>query len=518
MPVRAVLPSLLASIALATMLGVGLPAAAQERNDAPAGGVLSLLPKNAVTAHSLSLPDGRVLDYHAEAGTAPLIGGDGAVQAQIFFTAYTLDGASTQTDGGRPITFVFNGGPGAAAAYLHLGALGPRVIDTAADGTFLPPPQRLRDNPDTWLAFTDLVFVDPVGTGYSRAAPGTDEKDFWAVDRDIASLGAFVRLYLQHRGRTGAAVWLAGESYGGFRVARMAKTLQEDVGIPVSGAIMISPALEFAFVNPDEFDITQWALALPAMASVNFERQGLRGDALAAKRAEVERWASGDYLAALAGGLETSRAVSDTVARYTGLPLDLVRRNAGRISFSTFARSLLRDEGRTLSRYDGTIATADTAPQAAFANAPDPVLDRSVPMLTSAFVGYVRDALGYRTDVSYRLLNRDTSNRWEFGGGGRHGYAGSLDDLQEARSLNPDMRVLIAHGYGDLVTPYTVSRFLVDQLPTLSGAQPIRLSTYAGGHMMYLRPDSRQALAADAAALYAAAAETPQPPLTRPTD
>ncbi|RUT88310.1 peptidase S10, partial [Mesorhizobium sp. M7A.T.Ca.US.000.02.2.1] len=191
---------------------------------APAGGVLSLLPPPQTTNHSITLA-GRKLDYQAKAATLSLLSGNGDVTAEIFYVAYTLEPpASVAKDPQRPITFVFNGGPGAASAYLHLGALGPRIIATGADGELLPSPQRLIDNPDSWLDMTDLVFVDPVGTGYSREAPGQDTRDFWGVNQDASSIGAFIRLYLAQNGRTGSPLFLAGESYGGFRAALLART------------------------------------------------------------------------------------------------------------------------------------------------------------------------------------------------------------------------------------------------------------------------------------------------------
>ena len=222
------------------------------------------------------------------------------------------------------------------------------------------------------------------------------------------------------------------------------------------------------------------------------------------KLAGVEHYALNGYLLALASGLEAGgRLASQKVADATGLPLDFVRQHHARIPVSAFAREYDKSKGRELSLYDGTISTADIAPGSPRDQTPDPVLDRSVPVVTSAFVHYVRQELDYRTDVSYRLLNREIGHKWDYGGGtGSQGYAGVLDDLQEARSLNPELKVLIVNGYTDLVTPFMTSRYLVGQLPTLPGAEPIRIETYEGGHMMYLRPGSRHRLKEDAAGLY----------------
>jgi carboxypeptidase C (cathepsin A) len=473
---------------------------------APGGGVLSLLPPPQATSHSITIA-GRKLDYQAKAGTLSLLSGKGEVTAEIFYVAYTLPApANAAKEPQRPITFVFNGGPGAASAYLHLGALGPRIIATGADGEFLPSPQKLIDNPDSWLDMTDLVFVDPVGTGYSREAPGQDTHDFWGVDQDASSMGAFIRLYLAQNGRSGSPLFLAGESYGGFRAALLARTLQEDIGISPNGIMLISPALEFMLVQPDEFEPLHWALELPSLAAVRLRSEGITGHSLQERLAEVERYALGDYLTALASGLEQGgRLASQRVAEITGLPLELVQRNFARIPTGLFAREFARANGKVLSPYDGMIATADIAPESARIAGPDPVLDRSVPALTSAFVAYARDELNFRTDVSYRLLNGDISHSWDYGtSASRQGYVGVMDDLQRARALNPALGVVIVNGYTDLVTPYLASRYLVNQIPSLANAKPIRLDVVEGGHMMYFRPDGRRALKEAASELYQA--------------
>lgn len=465
----------------------------------PESGLLTLLPAPVDSEHSIALPGG-TLSYKAEAGTLDLLGGDGEVTASIFYVAYDAKPANAEQP--RPITFVFNGGPGAASAYLHLGGLGPRVLTTTDTGEFLEPPQHLMDNPDTWLDMTDLVFVDPVGTGYSRAAKGEKPERFWSVQNDATSMGAFIRLYLQKTGRTDDRVFLVGESYGGFRAALLAKTLQEDVGISPSGVVLISPALEFSLIHPDEFAPLHFALTLPSMAAVDLERQGIVGAEMKKRLTEVEDYARTDYLVALASGLEAGgKAASSAVSRYTGLPIELVERHFARIPVNVFAKEFARKSGRILSLYDGTVDTADLAPQSSRPLTPDPVLDRSVPVVTSAFVDYVRNELNYRTPVSYRLLNRETSRKWDYDISGQ-GYAGVLDDLQEARALNPHLEVLIAQGYTDLVTPYAAALYLIGQLPTLPQTSPIHMRVYEGGHMMYLRPDSRRALKQDAAELY----------------
>jgi carboxypeptidase C (cathepsin A) len=496
-------------IFVVALIGVGAvtPASlAQAPKEAiPRIGIQSLLPPPQTTEHQIQI-GARAVKYEARAGTVSLLAGDASVTANVFYVSYATDRENAaEASRQRPITFVFNGGPGAASAYLHLGALGPRIIRTAADGSFLSPPQTLVDNPDTWLEFTDLVFVDPVGTGYSREAPGQQARSFWGVDQDAASMGAFIRLYLADAKRTESPLCLAGESYGGFRAALLARTLQQDIGITPSGIILISPALEFLLVRPDQFDPLHFAVELPSMAAVRLQRRGVSGPGFQERLSEVEEFALTEYLIALVRGPENgTRYLVDQVTELTGLPREVVEQNSGRISTQLFAREFARSRGRVLSLYDGMIESGDIAPDSDRIEGADPVLDRSIPVLTSAFTSYVRNELGYHTNMSYRLLNPEISRSWDYGTSGtRQGYAGVMDDLQQARSLNPSMSVLIANGYTDLVTPYMISRYLVSQLPAIVDARPIRLEVFEGGHMMYLREDSRQALKAAAQAQFA---------------
>lgn len=500
--------------ALLALLVCPLSAFAQEADQAPKAAAASEpakpdeapaplaehLPPTSITHHGISL-DGVDLSYTAKAGMLPLRDAHDKVLANIFYVAYTREPADPK----RPITFVFNGGPGAASAYLHLGAIGPKSVEVSAKGELLGPPPRLVANDASWLDFTDLVFVDPVGTGYSRASQGKDEGDFWGVEHDTDSLADFIRLYLIDAARMTSPVFLAGESYGGFRAATITRALQKTGGISPSGLVLISPALEFALLNGEDYDPLPWALALPSFAAVNLESKGVSGrEALSGALQEAERYALSDYLVALASGAANGSAqASDTVARLTGLPADIVRRNFARIPPSTFIKEFDRAHGQVLSRYDGSVSGPDPNPASAWPHGPDPVLDSTVPLWTSAFVQYAQDELGYKTDATYRLLNRDIRSKWDFGTSPtRQGYAGVLDDLQDARATNRALEVLIAAGYTDLITPYLAPTYLVGQLSPLEGASPITIEDYAGGHMLYLRPDTRRALKKDVEAMY----------------
>ncbi len=466
------------------------------------------LPPVSITQHSMRLA-GADLSYSAKTGMLPLRDAQGKALANIFYVAYVREPKETK----RPITFVFNGGPGAASAYLHLGAIGPEAVEVTAKGELLGPPPRLVANDASWLDFTDLVFVDPVGTGYSRASGGKTDDDFWGVEKDTDSLADFIRLYLIDAGRMTSPVFLAGESYGGFRAATITRALQKTGGISPSGLVLISPALEFALLHGEDYDPLPWALALPSFAAVNLESKGITGrEALSRALQDAERYALTDYLVALASGAtQGAETASDTVARLTGLPVEIVRRNFARIPPAIFIKEFDRAHGQVLSRYDGSVSGPDPSPANTWPRGPDPVLDSTVPLWTSAFVQYAQDELGYKTDMTYQLLNREARDKWDFGTSPtRQGYAGVLEDIQDARAANPALEVLIATGYTDLITPYLGPAYLVKQLSPLEGASPITIEEYAGGHMLYLRPDTRRTLRKDVEALYGRALKSPQ--------
>ena len=452
-------------------------------------------PPDAVSRRGLMRGERR-LAYTATAGSLPLTNAKGEVTANVFFVAYALDDQPP----GRPITFVFNGGPGAASAYLHLGALGPRVVNFTADGSAALRPLELADNPDAWLDFTDLVFVDPVATGYSRSAGGEEgDKAFFGVEKDADALADFMRLYLARIGRTLGPLFLAGESYGGFRAAVLADRMTGG-GLPLKGLVLVSPALELSMLRGDVFALLPTVLALPSIAATHLERRdGVQG-ALDSLR-EVEQFARSRYLVHMASGLKSNAEIDRMLAGYTGLPAAVISSHHSRVSVRTFTREYEKSGDRVLSRYDATVSTS--VPRRSDVRF-DPILDRAVTVLAPAFTQYARDELGYRTDLDYKLLNREVSGRWDFGTSPtRQGYAGALDELQKARARNPSLGVLVTHGYTDLVTPYGVSQYLIDQLAPLDGARPIALKVYRGGHMMYLRPASRRALSEDARAFYA---------------
>jgi len=462
----------------------------------------SELPARVATHHAIALGDRR-LEYEAIAETLPLTDAKGAPTATVFTIAYLRDTAPGRE---RAVSFVFNGGPGAASVFLHLGALGPRIMETPENGAVPTPPVRLIDNPSTWLGFTDLVFIDPVGTGFSRGK-GKEEnpdKPFWDVRADIASLSTVIRLWLTRHQRWSSPIYLVGESYGGFRAATLAQELPHDVGVTVNGLVLISPALDLSALHQDERDLLAAAFFLPSYAATAAVADPtLKGR----DRAAIERFALSDYLVGLAvlkGDPPPGDPFITKVAEIAGLPEDIVRRHRGRIPRHVFAREIRREKGEVVSLYDGAIARP-ARPDEGQEGGPDPLLQPAVAAYGAAFNAYVADSLGYHTDLPYRVLPQDISRQWNWQGERQgEGLGLAMSSLENALLEHPGTKVLIVNGRYDLVTPYLASRWLVDQLAVPAAVRAgIRLRVYEGGHMMYMRPDSRGLLASDAAILYA---------------
>lgn len=465
------------------------------------------LPPDQATRHELALPDGRRLAFTAVAGSLPLVDDGGRLQAEIAFTAYVLDGADRAMDrSSRPVTFALNGGPGASSAYLHLGAVGPWRLPVDERAISPSMPTGLVANAETWLDFTDLVFVDPVGTGYSRAAgSGEDAANrYYAVESDASVLSAAIARWLRNNDRMGSPKFFLGESYGGFRGPLIARKLQEEVGIGMSGLVLLSPVLDFAWLSQPRYAPWGHVTRLPSLAAAALERSGR--DATRAALAEAEAYAAGDYLLDLVRGVRDPAAVArvvERVARLTGLDPEAVRRAGGRVGSGLYQREAGRAEGRLASAYDPRVTSFDPDPTAP-GGIDDPMLSGLKAPLTTAAVEHTSRTLQWRVpDARYELLNGAVNRAWRWGGG--RGSAEAVGALREALALDPALRVMVAHGLSDLVTPYFASKMILDQIPDYGGAGRLALATYPGGHMFYGRDDARRAFKADAAALYAAA-------------
>ncbi len=445
--------------------------------------------------------------------------------AEIFSVSYV---ASRDDD--RPVTFVFNGGPGASSAYLHMGAVGPSRVVFPADGSLPPMPPRLVANEESWLAFTDLVFVDPVGTGFSRVVEAEaedqkkkeekdddrDAKEYFGYKRDLESLCEFMGRWLSANGRWGSPVFIAGESYGGYRVGRLVRMAQETAGIGLNGAVLISPALEFATLLPTDYDVLAWLDLLPTMAITAVHHARSRAFATGASVEEVlreaEHFATGEYAAFLTRGASMPPAERERVlgrlADLIGLPVEMVERAEGRVTIGKFTRELLRDERKVLGLYDATITSTDPFPDREAFAGPDPTLAGIESTYTMAINRQLRQEIGVETDREYMLLSEEVNESWR-NDDPEHFFvppAGATDDFRYGMSLNPHMKAFITHGRYDLVTPYYASdrlRNLMRLDPEMAGRLTVR--HFGGGHMFYAWENSRQEFAAAMAAFFAAA-------------
>ena len=447
------------------------------------------------TAHSIVTAAGP-LAFDATVATTKLADPKGAVQAEIITTAFLLKGADAAR---RPVTFAINGGPGSSSAWLDFGAIGPWRVPFGNPVIPSAPPA-IVDNADTWLDQTDLVFIDPPGTGYSRITGGDDaRRQFLSVDGDIDTLAIVMRRWLEANGRLLSPKFIVGESYGGFRGPKLARVLLDKQGIGIAGLFLISPVLDFngrdAPWNPFRYVVT-----LPSMAAAYRNAQS-RADV-----ADVETYATGDFLADLVRG-EADTAATDRlgtrVAALTGLDAALVQRRLGRIGLSTFLRD--RTPGRVDSPYDATVGAADPFPAAANDNSPDPILDGLRGPVTMAALSIYRTRLDWQPEGApnrqYELLSEQIAHDWDYGR--RMTRPDAYTDLRQYLALDPTTRVVVAHGLYDLVTPYFGSALLLRQTPDYNGAHQLTLLTYPGGHMFYSRDASRAALHHDAVNFFA---------------
>ncbi|MEK1887985.1 MAG: carboxypeptidase [Phyllobacterium sp.] len=464
-------------------------------------GILGLLPADSVTQHVLKTRAGTIA-YTATAGTLSLFGQDGERSAKIFYTAYV----ARERKPGRPLTFAFNGGPGAASAYLHLGLVGPRILEFGPNGQGATNPT-LVDNPDSWLAFTDLVLIDPVGTGWSRARNDSVASGFFGVGEDADSIAKAIALYVTQNDRITSPKYLLGESYGGFRAAKVASALKDNQGMLVSGIVMLSPLIEGQLLFGDRQYPLWAALQLPSLVAGELERKNAF-DPVVIERAE--QFAMTDYLVALAGPEPTGDAAKSLYARIaqmTGIPEAVVARTRGFLG-DVYVKHSKSAEFEVVSPYDASFAVADPYPESDTDQSNDAVLDGFTRAYGAAFASYARNELGFATELTYNLLATNVNEKWEWGRRGRSGgtrtQASATGDIRDLLSVIPSFRLLVAQGYSDAITPYGMNKYVIDHLPAALAAGRVDLKLYRGGHMFYTRTGSRQALSADAREFYSA--------------
>jgi len=445
-----------------------------------------------VTHHEIQV-GGKTLRYTATTGYMPIRNEEsGEVEANIFFVAYTLDGAAPK----RPLMFSFNGGPGSASIWLHLGAIGPRRVKMLPGGEMPQPPFELVDNEDTWLDHTDLVFIDPVGTGYSRAVKKDLGKKFWGVRGDISSIAEFIRLYLSHNQRWTSPLFLVGESYGTTRAAGLSGYLV-DHGIALNGVVLISSVLNFQTLEFTRGNDLPYILFLPTYTATAWYHKKLPADLqqrdLASVLTEAQQFAAGTYATSLGKGdsltAQERQTLIDQVSRFTGIDRSVVDFNDARLEQGVFSRELLHNQKLTVGRLDSRFIGDDISRVRGEGRFFDPSMSAIRPPFTATFNNYVRTELGFKSDLEYYVLGGGVGE-WDWGSAGE-GFPDTSEALRLAFVKNPYMKLFVANGYYDLATPFFATQYTLDHMNlTPAQHQKISLGYYDAGHMMYIKSDS----------------------------
>jgi len=452
-----------------------------------------------ITHHTMQLK-GATIAYTATTGMLPIRNDTtGAAEGYIFYVAYTKDGTADPAK--RPITFIFNGGPGSSTVWLHLGAFGPKRVKLLADGAPPAPPPTLEDNPFTLLDQTDMVFLDPVGTGYSRPSKPSLGPNFWGVTEDLRSVAEFIRLYLTRNERWLSPKFLAGESYGTTRAAGLSGVLT-DRGIALNGIVLISTVLNFETLSDQKGNDLGFVGFLPSYAAIAWFHKKLPPDlqqqSVEQVTAQAEQFAANGYTLALERGASLTaaqrKAVIDTLSRFTSLSPAVIDHNDLRIPLDRFDQDLLRDEHETVGRLDGRFtayATDDGAERGAFDPSDADIENTFTPVLND----YVRRDLGFSDDEMYWILGGGIG-RWRYPQ--RQGFLDVTPYLERAFAKNPYMKLFVAMGYYDTATPYYAVEYTLDHLSVSDKARAnITTDHFSAGHMVYIDTPSLTRLRAD---------------------
>jgi carboxypeptidase C (cathepsin A) len=482
------------SLAAASVIGFAqAPSAAGDNKpaskEAPEKTAQPPLPPPAHVQQQITL-DGKPLKYTVTVGTIPVRDKDGKTAGEVVTTAYTVEGEN------RPVTFALNGGPGAASVYLNFGALGPKHMNAGNEGDSPSDPVTLSDNQGTWLDFTDLVFIDPIGTGFSRANVPEDQqkKLFFSTQSDIEYLSRVIYDWLVLNNRLASRKYLVGESYGGFRGPRITHYLQSQLGVALNGVVLVSPYLNPGQDDNEDLSPLPWMMTLPSITAAHLERQKkLTPEAMA----DVIAYTRGEYATTLLKGRADEAGQQKMIQRVTemtGLDPQFVKYSGGRIETGAYLREAHREEGKLGSVYDSNVTSFDPFPFAPEQRANDPILASIIAPLTTAMVDFVTRTVGWKVDARYNALSYEVGRLWDRDNDLRRG---SVPELREAVAADPKLRVLIVHGWNDLSCPFMGSILTVDEMPVMGDPTRVAVREFPGGHMFYTRDSSRVELRKD---------------------
>ncbi|HWZ51907.1 MAG TPA: hypothetical protein VNW54_10635 [Granulicella sp.] len=479
--------------------GSGAPAANSAKAPAAPETQRTPLPADKSVAQTITV-NGHTLHYTATVGTITLRSREDKPTGEVTYIAYTLDQPKGAPS--RPVTFALNGGPGASSVYLNLGAIGPKHIAFANEGDSPSDPATLSDNPGTWLDFTDLVFIDPIGTGFSRSLVDEAEtkKLFYGATPDIEYLSLVIYKWLVKNDRLLDKKYLIGESYGGYRGPRITHYLQSELGVAMNGLVLVSPYLNPQFGDGNLSPIP-WMTTLPSITAAHLESEGkLTPEAMK----EVIAYTRGDYAAALLKGRSDAAATQqmiEHVTQMTGLDANFVKFSGGRLETGAYLRQVHRADGKIGSIYDSNVTAPDPFPYAPEQQSNDPILESIVAPTTTAMVDFIARTVGWKTDARYYALSIDVNRQWDRK---TDLPRGSVPDLREAVAADPKLRVLIVHGWNDLSCPFMGSVLSVDQMPLMGDPNRVQVREFPGGHMFYTRPANQVGLHQSAEEMVAA--------------
>ncbi len=433
---------------------------------------------------------GKTLHYTATVGTIRLMDAKGKPTGDVMYTAYTLDHEKGAPD--RPVLFAVNGGPGASSVYLNLGAVGPKHISFANAGESASDPATLTDNPGTWLDFTDEVFLDPIGTGFSKSLVDEAEtkKLFYSPTADVQYLSLVIYKWLVKNDRMLDKKYLMGESYGGYRGPRMTHYMQSQLGVAMNGLVLVSPYLNPEF-GDGNLSPVPWMITLPSITASHLESEHKLTDGA---MQDVIAYTEGEYATTLIKGPKDKAATDAMVAKVTemtGLDPQFVKYSGGRLETGAFLREVHREKGEIGSVYDSNVTLPDPFPYSPDQQSSDPILESIVAPTTTAMVDFITRTVGWKTDAQYYALSYEVNRQWD-----RQGPSlreGAVEDLREAVAADPKLNVLIVHGWNDLSCPFMGSLLTQNELPAKLAGQ-VQVHEFPGGHMFYTRPENGEGL------------------------